>query len=105
MPRIYFDVQAGAERMSDPDGFELDSLVAAEHEATYTAVTLARDWLPRTREICVEVRDEQRQLRPILTVVLTIDRSEYRSGRYRPARYFGCAVDHCSSVGGPYLTV
>ena len=74
MPRFYFDVRAGAEFLPDPNGLELDGLAAAEHEATHTAVTLARDWLPRTREISVEVRDEQRQLRLILNVALTIDR-------------------------------
>ncbi|MBD2750922.1 hypothetical protein IC232_30240 [Microvirga sp. BT688] len=74
MPRFYFDVRTGAEFLPDPDGFELDDLAAAEHEAAHTAVTLARDWLPRTREIGVEVRDEQRQVRLILTVALTIDR-------------------------------
>ena len=76
MPRFYFDVRAGAESLPDPDGFEFDSLTAAEHEATQTAVTLARDWLPRTREICVEVRDEQRRLRLTLNVTLTIEQSE-----------------------------
>jgi hypothetical protein len=76
MPRFYFDVRAGAESMPDPDGFELDSLAAAEHEAMHTAVTLARDWLPRMREICVEVRDEQRRLRLTLNITLTLERSE-----------------------------
>ncbi|WP_201864776.1 DUF6894 family protein [Microvirga soli] len=74
MRRFYFDVRAGAEFLPDPDGLELDGLAAAEHEAMHTAVTLAHDWLPLTREIGVEVKDEQRQSQLILTVALTIDR-------------------------------
>jgi len=76
MPRFYFDVRKGEEFIQDPDGFELDDLEAAEHEATHTAVTLGRDWLPCTRDICVEVRDEQRRLRLILSVALTVDHFE-----------------------------
>ena len=50
MPRFYFDMRKGAEFIPDLDGIELDSLDAAEQEATQTAVILGRDWLPRTRE-------------------------------------------------------
>ncbi|QRM29102.1 hypothetical protein [Microvirga sp. VF16] len=74
MPHFYFDVRAGTEVLSDPDGFELDSLEGAEQEATQTALALGRDWLPRTREVCVEVRDEWRHLRLILSVALRVKR-------------------------------
>jgi hypothetical protein len=75
MPRFYFDVRAGAEPMPDPEGLELDGLEAAEHEATQTVLTLGRDWLPRAREVRVEVRDELHRLRLILRVALTVERS------------------------------
>ncbi|MBQ0819705.1 hypothetical protein KBI52_05660 [Microvirga sp. HBU67558] len=74
MPRFYFDVWEGAECMPDPEGLELDSLEAAEHEATQTVLTLGRDWLPRAWEVRVEVRDEQSQMRLTLRVTLTVER-------------------------------
>ncbi len=74
MPRFYCDVWAGAEFMPDPEGHELVGLEAAEHEATQTALTLGRDWLPRVREVRVAVRDEQGRLRLTLRVALTVDR-------------------------------
>lgn len=60
--------------MPDPEGLELDTLKAAEHEATQTVLTLGRDWLPRAQEVRVEVRDEQSQLRLTLRVTLTVER-------------------------------
>jgi hypothetical protein len=74
MPRFYFDIRAGADFFPDEDGFELDSVEAAEREAMQTAMTLGRDWLPRTREVRVEVRDEWRRLRLALSVALNVER-------------------------------
>lgn len=82
MPRFYFDVRAGAECISDPEGLELDTLEIAEHEAMRTALALGRDWLPRAREIRVDVKDEQRRPLVSLTVALTIE----RAGRTARAR-------------------
>ena len=63
--------------MPDPEGSYCATLDAAEHEAAQTAVTLARDWLPRrTQEVCVAVRDEQHRVLLTVAVALTIERLE-----------------------------
>ncbi len=76
MPRYYFDVSEGPTFIPDERGFELDSLDAAEHEATQTLVQLGRDWLPRCREVCVQVRDERHQTVLALSVAMTVQRME-----------------------------
>jgi hypothetical protein len=77
MRRFYFDVHTRADIMPDLEGSYCATLDAAEHEATQTAVTLARDWLPRrAREVCVEVKDEQHRVVLTVTVALTIERLE-----------------------------
>jgi hypothetical protein len=74
MPRFYFDIQKGTELIPDDNGFEIDSLEAAEHEAMQTAITLGRDWLPFAREVRVRVRDEHGRYRLNLSVALTVER-------------------------------
>ncbi len=77
MPRFYFDVSEGPTFMPDVEGCELDSLDAAEHEATQTLVQLGRDWLPRCREVCVQVRDERHQTVLALSVAMTVQRQKH----------------------------
>jgi hypothetical protein len=59
VPRYYFDVREGPRFIADPDGLECPDLDAAEHEATETAASIARDVFPRGRahDVTVEVRD------------------------------------------------
>jgi hypothetical protein len=76
MPRFYFDVSQGRTFIPDEGGFELDSLDAAEHEATQTLVQLGRDWLPRCHEVCVLVRDERHQTVLALSVAMRVQRLE-----------------------------
>jgi hypothetical protein len=76
MPRFYFDVSNGPNFIPDEDGFELGSLDAAEHEATQTLVQLGRDWLPRARELSIQVRDEQHRQVLALSVAMSIKRLE-----------------------------
>jgi hypothetical protein len=70
MPHFYFDVHDGARFIPDDQGFNLNSLEAAEHEATQTAIQLGRQWLPSARQISVMVRDERH--RPVLALTLTL---------------------------------
>jgi hypothetical protein len=74
MSRFYFDFYDGPDLIPDPEGLELDSLEAAEHEAVQTVVQLGRDQLPSAREVRLAVTDDQR--RPVLAVrvVLTVER-------------------------------
>lgn len=74
MPRFYFDIQKGPEFIPDPDGFETDSLEAAERQATQTAIELGQAWLSSARLVRVRVRDEQGRSRLNLSLVLTVER-------------------------------
>ena len=74
MPRFYFDIHKGTELIPDAQGFETDSLEAAEKEATQTAIDLSRAWLPSAREVRVRVRDEQGRSRLNLSIALTVER-------------------------------
>jgi hypothetical protein len=77
MPRFYFDVSNGPNFIPDEEGFELGSLDAAEHEATQTLVQLGRDWLARSREVSIQVRDEQHRQVLALSVAMSIERLEH----------------------------
>ncbi|MBB3020950.1 hypothetical protein FHR70_004038 [Microvirga lupini] len=74
MPRFYFDIQKGTELIPDADGLEIDSLEAAEKEATQAAIELGRAWLPFARQVQVRVRDEQGWCRLSLSIALTVER-------------------------------
>ena len=74
MPRFYFDVSEGPKFIPDEEGFELDSLDAAEQEATQALIQLGRDWLPRAREVTIQVRDERRRRVLALSVAIRIER-------------------------------
>ncbi len=74
MPRFYFDVTEGPTFIPDEEGFELDSLDAAEREATQALIQLGRDWLPRVREVRIQVRDEKHRQVLALSVALRIER-------------------------------
>jgi hypothetical protein len=76
MPRFYFDVSQGPKFMPDEQGFVLDSLDAAENEATHTLVQLGRDWLARCREVTVQVRDERHQTVLAVSVAMRVERLE-----------------------------
>ncbi|WP_372441228.1 DUF6894 family protein [Microvirga arvi] len=75
MPRFYFDVFLGSCSNVDPEGHEIESLLAAEIEALRSAGELARDQLlqlqsPSPADVRIEVRDEHRQ--PVLAVTAAI---------------------------------
>ena len=76
MPRFYFDVGQGPKFMPDEQGFVLDSLEAAEHEATQTLVQLGRDWLAHCREVTVQVRNDRHQTVLALSVAMRVARQE-----------------------------
>ena len=77
MPRFYSDVSKGPTFIPDEQGFELDRLVVAEHEATQTLFQLGRDWLPRCLKVCVQVRDERHQTVLALSIAMRVQRWEH----------------------------
>jgi hypothetical protein len=77
VPRFYFDVTAGPTFIPDEEGFELDSLDAAEREATQALIQLGRDWLPRVREVRIQVRDEKYRQVLALSVAIRIERLDH----------------------------
>lgn len=76
MPRFYFNVSQGPKIIPDDEGLELDSLDAAEQEAMQALIQLGRDWLPRAREVRIQVRDEQHQQVLALSVAIRVERME-----------------------------
>ncbi len=74
MPRFYFDVTAGPTFRPVAAGFDLASLAAAAPAATQALIQLGRDWLPRVREVRIEVRDEKHRQVLALSVALRIER-------------------------------
>jgi hypothetical protein len=76
MPRFYFDVREGSLFVEDEGGMEFPNLDKAEQEAIQAVVSIGKDRLPRgdTRDVTVEVRDENQQRVLTVTVVLTTDR-------------------------------
>jgi uncharacterized protein DUF6894 len=76
MPRFYFDVTEGPKFMPDEEGFDLDSLDAAEREATQTLVQLGRDWLPRAHDVSIQIRDEQHRQVLAVSVAIKVERLE-----------------------------
>ena len=76
MPRFYFDVTEGPKFIPDEDGFDLDSVEAAEHEAMQTLVQLGRDWLPRAHEVHMHVRDERHRQVLAVSVAIKVERLE-----------------------------
>ncbi|QRM33088.1 hypothetical protein [Microvirga sp. VF16] len=63
MPLFYFDVQLGTNCLPDHTGLELVTLEAADHEATRSAVEIARHQLIKlgVLHVRVTVRNERRQ--------------------------------------------
>ncbi len=76
MPRFYFDVTEGPKFMPDEEGFDLDSLDAAEQEATRTLVQLGRDWLPRAHDVSIQIRDERHRQVLAVSVAIKVERLE-----------------------------
>ena len=76
MPRFYFDVREGSTFIADEDGFEFPGLDEAEQEAIQAVVSMGKDRLPRgdTRDVTVEVRDENQKRVLTVGVRLIIDR-------------------------------
>jgi hypothetical protein len=76
MPRFYFDVREGSSFVADEDGLEFLDLDEAEQEAIQAVVSMGKDRLPRgdTREVTVEVRDENQKRVLTVGVHLIIDR-------------------------------
>jgi hypothetical protein len=77
MPRFYFDVSEGQKFIPDDEGFEMESLNAAEHEATQALIQLGRDWLACAREVGIQVRDEQRRPVLALSLEMKVERLEH----------------------------
>jgi hypothetical protein len=72
MSRYFFDVREGARFTPDDEGFDFDSLDAAEHEAASTAAEIGRDRLPTgAGAVTVEVKNEHHQR--VLTVTVTME--------------------------------
>jgi hypothetical protein len=76
VPRFYFNVSQGPKVIPDEEGLEFDSLDAAEQEAMQALIQLGRDWLPRAREVSIQVRDEQHQQVLALSVAIRVERLE-----------------------------
>ena len=76
MPRFYFDVSEGPKFMPDEEGFDLDSLDAAEREATRTLVQLGRDWLPRAHDVSIQIRDERHCQVLAVSLAIKVERLE-----------------------------
>jgi hypothetical protein len=76
VPRFYFDVREGGTFTPDHGGLEFDSLDAAEQEAMQALIQLGRDWLPRAREVSIQVRDEQHRQVLALSVAIRVERLE-----------------------------
>jgi hypothetical protein len=76
MPRYYFDVREGPLFVSDEEGMEFPNLDEAEQEATHAVVSIGRDRLPRsdTRDVTIEVRNEDRKRVLTVTVALQVER-------------------------------
>ena len=76
MPRFYFDIREGSLFLKDEDGFEFAGLDEAEQEAIQAVVSMGKDRLPRgdTRDVTVEVRDENQKRVLTVGVHLIIDR-------------------------------
>jgi hypothetical protein len=77
MPRFYFDVSEGQKFIPDDEGLEIESLNAAEHEATRALIQLGQDWLARAREISIQVRDERNRQMLALRLAITVERLEH----------------------------
>lgn len=77
MPRFHFDLSGGPNFLPDEEGFDLDSLDAAEHEATQVLLPLGPDWLPSCRVLRVQVRDEQHQQVLALSLEMKVERLEH----------------------------
>jgi uncharacterized protein DUF6894 len=77
VPRFYFDITEGSKFLPDEEGFDLDSLDAAEHEAKQTLVQLGRDWLPRAHEVRMQVRDERHRQVLAVSVAIKVERLEH----------------------------
>ena len=76
MPRYFFDVREGESFIDDDEGFVFSGLDEAEQEAIQAVVSMGKDRLPRgdTREVTVEVRDENRKRVLTVGVHLIINR-------------------------------
>ena len=76
MPLFYFDVREGSNFVDDDEGLEFPNLDAAEQEAIHAVVSIGKDRLPRsdTRNVTVEVRDEDKKRVLTVTVALMIER-------------------------------
>ena len=78
MPRFYFDVREDGKFFPDEDGQELADVDAAELEAAYSAASICHDLLPtgKTRQVVLEVRNDQGQRVLTATVTFEIARAE-----------------------------
>ena len=72
MPRYFLDSGDGDTFLADEEGVELDSIEAAQDQATMALAELARDVLPGStrRGLVIEVRDDNRA---VLRVTLVFE--------------------------------
>lgn len=81
MPRFYFDVREGPLFIEDEDGLEFPNLAKAEQEAIQAVVSIGKDRIPRsdTRDVTVEVRDEDGKRVLTVEVTLIVERVDFSS--------------------------
>ena len=81
MPLFYFDVREGPHFLQDEEGIDFPDIDMAEQEAIQAVVSIGRERLPRadTRDVTVEVQDEDRKRVLTVTVALIVDRVDASS--------------------------
>jgi hypothetical protein len=75
VPRFYFDVRDDGNIIPDDDGSEFESLEAAVHAAACATAEIGTDRLAKgdTRDVVIEVRDDQGQRVCTVTASMTIE--------------------------------
>ena len=63
----------------DEESFDLDSLDAAEHEATQAPIQLGQHWLACAHEVSIQVTHERSKLVPALSIAARIEWTEHLS--------------------------
>jgi hypothetical protein len=76
LARFYFDVREGAGFSPDDEGFEYADLHAAERMATESAVSIAREELPKrdAGTVTIDVRNDHKQRVFSVTIAMTTER-------------------------------
>ncbi|WP_371826909.1 hypothetical protein [Microvirga sp. VF16] len=99
MPLFYFDVQLGPSCLPDHTGLDLETVAAADHEATRSALEIARHQLLKAEvpHVRVTVRNERRQHMLTASVSMRVDR-EVSHPELRPRRGSSTILDPVSGT-------